>query len=87
MGGVGRHVDGLAGPGDGVFPATDVIVFSAITTQPLSHGPDWPLIAERQLAIFVNGLAVSGPTDIPGPAVTREDIETAFTLRAPPEEM
>jgi AcrR family transcriptional regulator len=64
--------------------ATDVIVFSAITTQPLPHGPDWPLIARRQLAIFVNGLAVSGPTDIPGPAVTRQDIETTFTLRAPP---
>jgi AcrR family transcriptional regulator len=64
--------------------ATDVIVFSAIITQPLPHGPDWPLIAGRQLAIFVNGLAVSGPTDIPGPAVTRQDIETTFTLGAPP---
>ena len=30
--------------------ATDVIVFSAIITQPLPHGPDWPLIAARQLA-------------------------------------
>jgi AcrR family transcriptional regulator len=66
--------------------ATDVIVFSATITQPLPHGPDWPLIAGRQLAIFVNGLAVSGPTDIPGPAVTRQDIETTFTLSAPPAE-
>ena len=63
--------------------ATDIIVFSALVTQPLPHGPDWPLIAGRQLAIFVNGLAASGPGDIPGPAVTRQDIETAFTLRAP----
>jgi len=65
--------------------ATDVIIFSAIITQPLPHGPDWPLIAARQLAIFVNGLAASGPSEIPGPAVTRQDIEAAFTLRALPE--
>jgi AcrR family transcriptional regulator len=65
--------------------ATDIIVFSALITQPLPHGPDWPLIAGRQLAIFVNGLAASGPNDIPGPAVTRRDIETIFTLRAGPE--
>jgi AcrR family transcriptional regulator len=65
--------------------ATDVIVFSAIITQPLSHGPDWPLIAARQLAIFVNGLAAAGPNEIPGPAVTRQDIETTFALRALPE--
>ena len=64
--------------------ATDVIVFSALITQPLPHGPAWPLIAGRQLAIFVNGLAGSGPAGIPGPAVTREDIETAFALRDPP---
>ncbi len=65
--------------------ATDVIVFSALITQPLPHGPDWPVIATRQLAIFVNGLAGSGPAGMPGPAVTREDIETAFTLRAAPQ--
>jgi AcrR family transcriptional regulator len=64
--------------------ATDVIVFSALITQPLPHGPGWPLIAGRQLAIFVNGLAASGPTGIPGPAVTRQDIEATFTLRAAP---
>jgi AcrR family transcriptional regulator len=65
--------------------ATDVIVFSALITQPLPHGPGWPLIAGRQLAIFVNGLAGDGPAGMPGPAVTREDIETAFTLRAAPQ--
>ena len=64
--------------------ATDVIVFSALITQPLPHGPAWPLIAGRQLAIFVNGLAGSGPAGMPGPAVTREDIEAAFTLRGGP---
>lgn len=40
-------------------------------------------MAERQIAIFVNGLATSGPNDIPGPAVKREDIEKAFARRAP----
>ncbi len=62
--------------------ATDVIVFSALITQPLPHGPAWPLIAGRQLAAFVNGIAASGPVPLPGPAVTREDIEAAFE-RAP----
>ena len=62
--------------------ATDVIVFSALITQPLAHGPDWPLIAGRQLAIFVSGLAGPGsPAGLPGPAVTREDIETILTRR------
>jgi AcrR family transcriptional regulator len=60
--------------------ATDVIVFSAIITQPLPHGPDWPLIARRQLAIFVNGLTAGGPAQIPGPAMTRQDIEATFML-------
>ena len=64
--------------------ATDIIVFSALITQPLAHGPDWPLIAGRQLAIFVNGLAGNGPAGLPGPAVTREDIETVFTRRTGP---
>jgi len=49
--------------------ATDVIVFSALITQPLPHGPDWPRIAQRQIAIFVNGLAWGSPIDLPGPAV------------------
>ena len=44
----------------------------------------WPRIAGRQLAIFVNGLAGTGPAGMPGPAVTREDIETAFAIRASP---
>jgi hypothetical protein len=63
--------------------ATDVIVFSAMTTQPLPHGPDRHRIAERQLAIFLDGLAAERPAEIPGPAVKREDIEQAFQLDAP----
>ena len=58
--------------------AADVIVFSALVTQPLAHGPDWERLAARQLAIFLNGLAGGGRRSIPGPPVTREDIEAAF---------
>jgi AcrR family transcriptional regulator len=58
--------------------AIDVAVFSSLIGQPLPHGPSWPLVSVRQLAIFVNGLASSGPAVIPGPAVTRDDIEMAF---------
>jgi AcrR family transcriptional regulator len=84
---INRRLEGFIerGQADGSIRApvnaTDVIVFSALTTQPLPHGPSWPLIAGRQLAIFVNGLAGSGPAGLPGPAVTRHDIETAFALR------
>lgn len=62
--------------------ATVIIVFSALITQPLPHGPHWHRLAERQLAIFVNGLSGSDPIDIPGHPVRREDIEEAFVLRA-----
>jgi AcrR family transcriptional regulator len=84
---INRRLEGFVerGQADGSIRApvnaTDVIVFSALTTQPLPHGPSWPLIAGRQLAIFVNGLAGSGPAGLPGPAVTRHDIEAAFALR------
>ena len=84
---INRRLEGFIerGQADGSIRApanaTDVIVFSALTTQPLPHGPSWPLIAGRQLAIFVNGLAGSGPAAMPGPAVTRHDVETAFALR------
>ena len=72
-GGISRRLDRFIelGRADGsiraTVNATDVIVFSALITQPLPHGPGWPLIAGRQLAIFVNGLAASGPTGMPGP--------------------
>jgi AcrR family transcriptional regulator len=85
---INRRLEGFIerGQADGSIRApvnaTDVIVFSALITQPLPHGLSWPLIAGRQLAIFVNGLAGSAPAGMPGPAVTRDDVETAFALRA-----
>lgn len=58
--------------------ATDIIVFSAVITQPLAHGPNWPGLARRQLAVFLAGLAADTAADFPGPPVTTRDIETAF---------
>jgi AcrR family transcriptional regulator len=64
--------------------ATDIIVFSALITQPLAHGPDWEHMAARQVAIFLNGIAGGGPQAIPAPPVTRGDIEKAFSRATPP---
>lgn len=81
---INARLDGFIARGraDGTITApvnaTDIIVFSALITQPLAHGPDWEHMAARQLAIFLNGLAADGPETVPGPPVTREDIETAF---------
>ena len=58
--------------------ATDIIAFSALLTQPLPNGPNWPIMAARQVANFLNGLAGSGPIDLPGPPITQADVERAF---------
>ncbi|MFB9800781.1 TetR/AcrR family transcriptional regulator, partial [Streptomonospora salina] len=75
-----------AGRSDGTVRApvnaTDVITFSALITQPLEHGPDWDRMARRQIAVFINGLAAEGPSELPGPAVRADDIEEAFRGRA-----
>jgi len=81
---INSRLDGFIARGraDGTIAApvnaTDIIVFSALITQPLAHGPDWERLAARQLAIFLNGIAASGPRNMPGPPVTREDIEATF---------
>ncbi|WP_171064429.1 TetR/AcrR family transcriptional regulator [Actinomadura soli] len=58
--------------------ATDVIVFAALITQPLSYGPGWPRLARRQITLFLNSLAGDGPLDVPGPQIKQGDIEAAF---------
>ncbi|WP_158578918.1 TetR/AcrR family transcriptional regulator [Spongiactinospora rosea] len=79
-----RHLDAFLARGRsdgsvrGAANATDVIVFTSLLTQPLAHGPDWPLAARRQLALFLNALAAEGPTALPGPAIEHADIEAAF---------
>ncbi|TYK47765.1 TetR/AcrR family transcriptional regulator [Actinomadura decatromicini] len=64
--------------------ATDVIVFSALVTQALAHGPNWPWTAERQIAIFVTALAAGGPPGVPRPEITLDDVEAAFAAHAAP---
>jgi AcrR family transcriptional regulator len=81
---ISERLDGLLARGraDGSITvavnATDVIVFCALITQPLTHGPDWAHTAERQVAIFLAGLGRDGPVDVPAPAVTADDIERTF---------
>ena len=69
------HADGSI---TAAINATDVIIFSALTTRPLAHGPDWTRTADRQIAIFLNGLNPTRPVEIPAPALTRHDIEHTF---------
>lgn len=58
--------------------ATDIIIFSALITQPLTHGPDWDHVARRQIALFLNGLTLDTPSEVPEPQVHAADIERAF---------
>lgn len=74
----GRAEHGIRAPAT----ATDIIVFSSLTTQPLPHGPAWHHMATRQVAIFLNGLAGSGPIEVPAPAPEQRDVERAFALAA-----
>jgi hypothetical protein len=58
--------------------ATDVIMCSAMATQPLPHSPHWSVVATRHIALFMSGVRTS-TEPLPGPAVTGRDIETHFT--------
>jgi AcrR family transcriptional regulator len=58
--------------------ATDVIICSALTTQPLPHGPIWSVTARRHIALFVAGMRAVGASALPGPAVERLDVEATF---------
>ena len=56
--------------------ATDVIICSALVTQPLRHGPDWGRSAVRHVMLFVAGIASEG--ELPLTAVLQRDIESTF---------
>lgn len=62
--------------------ATDVIICAAMTGQPLPHGPAWPTIGRRHLGLFVRGLRSPDEEPLPGPPVTRDDLETQFAANA-----
>jgi AcrR family transcriptional regulator len=58
--------------------ATDIIMCAAMITQPLPHGPGSSTIARRHLCLFVRGIRAPADQPLPGPAVTRQDIEEMF---------
>jgi AcrR family transcriptional regulator len=58
--------------------ATDVIMCSALTTQPLRHGPKWDVTARRHIALFIAGLKAVDDDPLPGQLVKQSDIEAAF---------
>lgn len=60
--------------------ATDVIICSALVTQPLRQGPDWVRSARRHVALFVAGIATEGA--LPAAAVLQDDLELAWQTSA-----
>jgi len=56
--------------------ATDIIMYSALVSRPLRHGPNWNLAVRRQIALFMAG--VGAEVAIPGPSLLQSDIEEAF---------
>jgi AcrR family transcriptional regulator len=60
--------------------STDVIMFSALVTNSLSHSPNWDRSARRLVAIFVSGLSSS--RTIEDPPVVAKDLEREFISRS-----
>ena len=60
--------------------ATDVIMYSAVVSRPLRHGPDWDRSASRLIALFVAGMS-SGAV-LPGSPVDQAEVEQAFRFAA-----
>jgi len=63
--------------------ATDVIMCSALTTQPLRHGPNWNVTARRHIALFIAGLKAVDDDALPGQLVKQSDVEAAFAKARP----
>lgn len=60
--------------------ATDIVMCSALISQPLRRGPNWERSARRHLAVFVSGLSTG--RELPEPPVLQSDIERSFAGRA-----
>jgi AcrR family transcriptional regulator len=58
--------------------ATDIIACAAMITQPLPNSPAFSTIARRHVSLFVSGIRAPADQPLPGPAVTRQDIEETF---------
>lgn len=59
----------------------DVVIFSALITQPLPNAPDWDVVAHRQKRLFLDGIAATGTPALPAAAPTMADIEANFRAR------
>lgn len=58
--------------------ATDIIMCGAMVTPPLPHGAGLATIARRHICLFVRGIRAPADKTLPGPPVTRRDIEEMF---------
>lgn len=56
--------------------ATDIVMCSALITQPLRHGPDWGRTSVRHVSLFVEGLGAG--SGLPVPPVLPEEVERTF---------
>jgi hypothetical protein len=81
------EVDSVLAAGDGSIRgdvnATDVIMCSALTTQPLQQGPNWNVTARRHIALFSAGLKAVDDDALPGQLVKQSDVEAAFAKARP----
>jgi hypothetical protein len=50
----------------------------AMVTPPLPHGAGLATIARRHICLFVRGIRAPADKTLPGPPVTRRDIEEMF---------
>jgi AcrR family transcriptional regulator len=63
--------------------ATDVIVFTALLTQPVRHDQDWERMSARQRRLFLDGMGTPAPGQMPAPAVTAADVERGWQPSGP----
>ncbi|MFD4542697.1 TetR/AcrR family transcriptional regulator [Streptomyces bauhiniae] len=61
---------------DGIT-SIDVVIFSALLTQPLPNAPSWDVLAHRQKTLFLDGLTAS-ERKMPSGSPTMEDIQDNF---------
>ena len=60
--------------------ATDVIICSALITQPAEFGPDWIRRATRHIGLFLSGLA--SPGEVREAAVSQAEVESALRAQS-----
>ena len=56
----------------------DIIIIGALLSRPLPHAPDWERTARRQARVYLDGLAMTAATPLPGHGPTRAELEAAF---------